>query len=101
MTTRTFDVEVTAHVRVTVDVDAKGAEPWGGPLDVRRQEGIYDLSTEPEIVAHLAYNAAANGVEDGRRLDGWADLPAGAIQMQVVEYDVDEFDVTERPEVAA
>jgi hypothetical protein len=90
---RTFDVDVICTVTVTVDTSH--VSEYGDPLDVRRQEGIYNLQTEAEMVAHLAYNAAANGRDDATRLDGWGDLPAEAVQMRV-EYEVAELDVRER-----
>lgn len=43
-----------------------------------------------QVMEHLAYNCAANSVEDASRLDGWADLEPGVLTMsfdRVVEYE--------------
>lgn len=50
-----------------------------------RMTGIYpNIVTEEDIKKHWAYNLLVNGVSDASRLDGWADLPKGAITMRVV-----------------
>lgn len=94
---RTFDVEVRGTVTVTVDLEHEGQD-YGNALDIARQEGIYNLASVEEMVAHLAYNAAANNQDDATRLDGWADLPAEAVQMRV-EWEADHRDVWERQAV--
>ena len=94
MTVRKFDVEVRATVTIAVDTDIT-TEEYGDALNPRRQDGIYNLETPEELLAHLAYNAVANQREDAVGLDGWADLPREAVCM-VVEFDVDAHDVQER-----
>ena len=91
---RTFEVEVRSTVTVTVDTDARGAAEYGDALNPRRQDGIYNLETAHELIAHLAYNAVANQRDNAKQLDGWADLPENAVQMRA-EHDVDEHDVRE------
>ena len=44
---------------------------------------FYDLRDESDVIEHFAFNALANGVNDASQLDGWADLPRGAVTMQV------------------
>lgn len=46
--------------------------------------------TEKEGLAHLAYNAVANGVEDASRLDGWGDLERGMLTLEVVDVEAME-----------
>lgn len=66
----------------------KGVE---GEEDERGWQDIYyGAMTVEQVMEHLAFNCAANGVEDARRLDGWADLEPGVLTMhldRVVEYE--------------
>lgn len=56
---------------------------------------LYNLDTAEKVIEHLAYNAAVNGVEDVRRLDGWANISeddARRIQFSRVDVlDTDAF----------
>lgn len=75
------DTEVKIEIRDGVDwlwySDAHTEKPeWRGD--------VYGLETEERILAHFAYNAVANGVEDATRLDGWADLERGDIMFTVL-----------------
>lgn len=80
--TGTFDVEMRVTVRVTIK----------DPLVIRRpvenidrwREDLYNLTTRDQVLEHLAYNAVVNGQENGRILDGWADLDVDALTMEVM-----------------
>jgi hypothetical protein len=88
--TRSFDVVMTAHVRVTVK----------DPLVIRRvtenidgwREHLYDISTGEQVLEMLAYNAVRNGVDRANRLDGWADLASDAATMDVVDAEFEYSD---------
>jgi hypothetical protein len=73
---------------VTFDI-AEGVDltHWPDPDTGEKQHrmtGIYpDIVTEDQMLAHLAYNAIFNSVQDASRLDGWADLERGQITMRV------------------
>lgn len=88
---RKFYVEVTSEVEVTVHDDSviarvlenhdddgqptpRGGNGW--------QDMFYAMDTEGDVVEHLAYNYIANGVETISRLDGWADVEAGAVEFR-------------------
>ena len=51
----------------------------------------YDGSrfTEAEGLQMLAHNAAANGVEDASRLDGWGDLERGMVTLEIRDVEED------------
>lgn len=83
---------ITRTYEATAEVDFEIAEGvdlayWKNPDTGERQhrmDGIYEkVRTEDELLAHLAYNAVFNGVEDASRLDGWGDLERGQITMRV------------------
>jgi hypothetical protein len=77
-------VEFTRTVVVTVN-DPDVIERVTGPNGDNWREQLYDLHSEEDVLAHLAYNCVANGCENARMLDGWADLPADAVTMEVVD----------------
>lgn len=74
---------IRTEVDVIIEVDEDYSDDWGGLLDPRRQEGIYNLETRDEMLRHLAYNALVNGQRDASRLDGWADISADHLAMDV------------------
>lgn len=79
--------EVTFAIQDGVDL-THYIEPETGER-VHRMDGIYpDIRTEEDILQHLAYNAIFNNVTDASRLDGWGDLPKGAITMRVSDQDI-------------
>lgn len=80
---------IRTEVWVTIEVDEDYTDEWGGLLDPRRQEGIYNLETRDEMLQHLAYNAVVNGQSDASRLDGWADIPAEHLSMSVDYHTTD------------
>jgi hypothetical protein len=72
-------------VYVEASVDVKGARAH---VDRALEAGFpYEFKDRNAVLAHLAYNAVANGVEDANRLDGWADLPSGTLTMQIRDVD--------------
>lgn len=101
-----FEVEVTARVRITIidpSVVTRAVEnhdDQGVPQpDVKDGTGwrnvLYsDVTTRDRVLAHLAYNAVANGVTNAAALDGWADMPREAATMDVRDVDTRDGDVT-------
>lgn len=76
-----FDVEMQVTVRVTITdplVISRPVENTDGWRD-----DLYPLFTQDDVLEHLAYNAVMNGSTNASRLDGWADLPASAVRMDV------------------
>lgn len=90
MEAKEFNVGVEATVKITVnDYDnvigryLEGGEAHG--------QHPYGLTTEDEILEHLAYNAVSNGVWHASSLDGWVDLDDSAAVMNIehtIECDV-------------
>lgn len=74
-------IEFTAAVKVTIN-DPDVIEGVTGPNGDKWRAQFYDLHDEEDVLAHLAYNCIANGCESAAMLDGWADLPADAVQME-------------------
>ena len=75
-------VVLSQQVRVTVN-NSDVIERVTGPKGDEWRAQLYNLRTEEDVLAHLAYNALANGCENATMLDGWADLPADAVSMKV------------------
>lgn len=73
-------VEVADDCDAITRVTGEGGDEW--------RSHYYNFATEQDVLEHFAYNAIANGVEDANRLDGWADLPDGAVTMLVTEVNV-------------
>lgn len=77
----THYVELIVRVKIDVndpDVIARVVENHDG-----WQQMFYGMTTEQEVLEHLAYNAVRNGRSDATMLDGWADLPADAVVMDL------------------
>ena len=87
MRSRKFRVVVTQEVVVTVNdpsvirrcVDDE--DDWRGTY--------YPLSTEEDVIGHLAMNADSMAVN---RLDGWADLDSQAATMYIESAEVESVD---------
>jgi hypothetical protein len=86
-------LQVTVKVRVNdplvLSRPVENTDGW--------RDDLYDLRTEDDVLGHLAYNCAVNGYHNGLLLDGWADLPVGAVGMDVTDsetWSVDETVVT-------
>lgn len=82
-----FMQTVEAEVLVVVDdfLTHDAISRVTGPDGDAWRSTFYDLYTEADVIDHWAYNAIANSVEDACRLDGWADLPRGAVKITIVE----------------
>lgn len=79
-----YTVEVTVYVTVRIHDPSvitrcvNNEDNW--------QNKFYNITTRDQVLAHLAYNAVANGCDDLRHLDGWADIPKGAsMEVDVVD----------------
>jgi len=71
-------------MQVTIEVhnpDALERVTGAGGDEWRSQ--FYRLRTVEDVLEHWTYNRLVNGIEDISRLDGWADLPAAAVQIEV------------------
>ena len=59
------------------------------------RDHLYDFQDPFDVLRHLAFNVVMNGVEDIRRLDGWADVPEDAVRMRIDRLSFDAIDVYE------
>ena len=88
------DYEATVEVEFIYDAATVDPFYWVDPDDGDRKwrlAGIYSqVTTEDEMWRHLAYNALFNGVYDASSLDGWGDLPKGALTMRLSEHFIEE-----------
>ena len=89
-------VRVECEVTVVIDVDeilcpnvitrcTENEDGW--------RDQLYDLQDRDDVLRHLAFNVVMNGVEDIRRLDGWADVPEDAVRMRVDRLSFSALDV--------
>jgi hypothetical protein len=92
------DVEVVIHIEDRTPDDlftrAEAAE---------FQAALYGdaVKDKETVLAHWAYNAIFNNVQDASRLDGWGDLERGMVEFRVIPggtqpttvYDVQEVKV--------
>ena len=84
---------VLLEVEVEIEVnDPDVIERVTGPKGDEWRAQLYDLHTEANVLEHLAYNCAVNHCENASLLDGWADLPAEAVQMRVVSAERSPLD---------
>lgn len=74
-------VQVTISIADTAPPDVL-SRMWEDP---ECYESLYGRMSEDEVLDHLTFNCISNGVEDAKRLDGWADLETGMLTMKVVE----------------
>lgn len=82
--------EVACEATVTIRVSDDAPADW--LTRVTADDFPYkNVNGQPMTTADgmemLAYNALRNGVDDARRLDGWADLPAGVLTMDVTDVE--------------
>lgn len=77
------DVAVTITVR-----NADALDRVTGPNGDEWRAQFYRLHTVEDVLEHWTYNALVNGVFDVRRLEGWADLAAGAVAFDVEHADL-------------
>lgn len=73
----------TVDVQITISDDAPPDLLTRGQTDEFRKHLYSDLDSEEAVIEHFAANCAGNGITDVSRLDGWADVPAGAVVMWV------------------
>jgi hypothetical protein len=92
---RVYTATVECQVRIEVR-DADVIERVTGPGGDEWRKVAYPLRSEDDVLAHLAYNAVANGVQDVSVLDGWADVEAGKGAVLDVT-DVEVIEVSEGP----
>lgn len=93
---RRFKVMQEVEVEVIVH-DEDAFERVTGPSGGDFREGLYRLHTEKDVLNHWAYNCVQNGVFDATRLDGWADLPDGAVSMEIVAVEDAHYTEEELP----
>lgn len=80
--------ETAFHVEVRITInDPDVIERVTGPGGDEWRSQLYNLYTEKDVLDHLAYNCIANGEQNASRLDGWADLPKEAVEMEIREVD--------------
>jgi len=82
------EIEVMGYLEVVVGAEAP--TDWLSRCFSDEWKNIfYTFRTENDVYEHLAHNALTNGVTDISRLDGWADVPYGAVRLGVdVEVDI-------------
>lgn len=88
-----YRVEATATVLVDVrnpDVIERVTGPDG---DEWRNQFYRTINTHEDVIAHIAFNAVANGVLDVNRLEGWADCGPDDVKILVdqIETHVEEW----------
>lgn len=59
------------------------------------RDHLYELFTRDDVLRHLAFNVVINGVEDIRRLNGWADVPEDAVRMRIDRLSFNAIEVHE------
>ena len=79
-----YRVNLNATVEIAVN-DPDVIERVTGPGGDEWRAQLYNLHTAGDVLNHLAYNCVANRCQNAALLDGWADLPADAVCMEVVE----------------
>lgn len=78
-----FTAKLSVSVEVTVN-DPDAITRVTGPGGNEWRSRFYLFDTEDGVINHFAFNCIANGCTDANALDGWADLPAGAVTMKVM-----------------
>lgn len=73
-----YVVDVLASVMVTVN-DQEAIGRVTGPGGDEWRSMFYRLYTPDDVLAHWAFNALVNGVEQVNVLEGWGDLPRDAV----------------------
>lgn len=81
-------VSMHCDVEVTIN-DPEVITRYTGPGGDEMREQFYKLRTEQDVIEHLAYNCLANGCENAKLLDGWADLSGDAVAMRIVQQSVE------------
>lgn len=104
--TFTGEAEITVRddrviLRVTENRDDED-HPQGHP-NWRRERSyrntLYRISSEEQVLEMLLWNAAANGVREANRLDGWADLDREAAEVHIDSVVIENYAETSAVDV--
>ena len=79
---------VEAKVTVRILINDEDAITRVVDNDNGWRETFYKYTTRDEVLQHFAYNCIQSGIMRANRLDGWADMRADAVEIQIVEVDV-------------
>jgi hypothetical protein len=82
-------IKVRAEYVVEVTIKDESAITRATENEDQFRETYYALISEEEVLEHFAYNRAMNRCYDASTLDGWADLPLGAVTMAIVGEDAE------------
>lgn len=85
-----FGATVETQVEITVN-DPEVIERVTGPGGDEWRSHFYALENAADVIDHFAYNFVVNGVDDIRRLDGWADAPEDAVTFRVLSTEADSW----------
>lgn len=96
--TFTGEAEVTVRddrviLRITENRDDED-RPEGHPeynAERSYRNTLYRIDSEGDVLEMLLWNAAANGIRQANRLDGWADLDREAAEVRIDRIEVDEY----------
>src|ERR1700683_1589263 len=87
-TLETREIEMLATVQITFHEETDAITRITGPKGDEWREHMYRwIKTEDDVLTWWAASALADGIVDICQLDGWADLPAEAITMSVVNLE--------------
>ena len=78
----THEISVQVHILVTDDAPD---DLFSRGQDTEWASALYGPMTEQEIVDHWSFNAVTNGILHIDHLDGWADVPAGSVDIEVTK----------------
>lgn len=85
-----YGATVETQVEITVN-DPDVVERVTGPGGDEWRSRFYDLENVADVIEHLAYNNVVNGVDDIRRLDGWADVGEDAVTFKHLNTDTSSW----------
>lgn len=91
MKPQSVTVSISAELTISINEEAPD-DLFSRVMTDEWSSHFYQFMTEEDIIAHWAHNAAANGVWDVSRLDGWADVPRGT-----VTFDIDDVFLESEP----
>ena len=86
-----YNVHASVIVSISIN-DDDVIERVTGPEGDEFRASLYDLHTEEDVLAHLAFNCVQNGRRDFAMLDGWADLTREAGTMYIDDVWVDNVE---------
>lgn len=82
MAKKRFVIDVSAVVEVELDDSLVPDDEW-------RETFYAHINTLGDLAAHVAYNAAANGVRSISRLDGFADRDDSLCAVKVKDWEAE------------